>query len=162
MIEGGTVRPLEERDLEELVDLCREHAHYERAPWIERDRAHDLGLLFLGSSDAHAWVATGQGELAGFASATLERSTWEAGHFLHLDCLFLRPAYRGRGLGRRLMREAAAVALRLGARELQWQTPAWNEGAARFYRRLGATSAPKLRFTLGPEPCADLSREGER
>jgi hypothetical protein len=31
---------------------------------------------------------------------------------------------------------------------MQWQTPAWNEDAARFYRRLGPREKLKRRFTL--------------
>jgi hypothetical protein len=31
---------------------------------------------------------------------------------------------------------------------VQWQTPAWNEGAIRFYDRIGAVSKEKLRFFL--------------
>lgn len=151
------IRPFGERDLVELEDLCREHAEYERAVRVDRsDRGARLGEL-LASEDVRCWVVEGEGELGGFASAMLERSTWDAASFLHLDCLYLRPAYRGRGLGSDLMGEVAAAAEELGALNVQWQTPAWNQGAARFYERLGATSAPKLRFTLSREQFGRLA-----
>jgi len=153
------LRPLEQSDLPELADLCHEHAEYERASWNEYDRVARLTSLFLTSDDARCWVVEGDGELAGFATATMERSTWDADCYLHLDCLYLRTAYRGGGLGRRLIAEVALLAVELGAVNLQWQTPAWNEEAARFYYRLGATSAEKLRFTLSPEKCAALLDE---
>jgi ribosomal protein S18 acetylase RimI-like enzyme len=35
-----------------------------------------------------------------------------------------------------------------GCEALQWQTPVWNEGAIRFYDRLGATRLAKQRYTL--------------
>ncbi|MGP3950192.1 hypothetical protein [Streptomyces sp. 7N604] len=41
-----------------------------------------------------------------------------------------------------------AEARGLGLTEVQWQTPAWNEGAARFYERLGARAKEKLRYSL--------------
>lgn len=94
--------------------------------------------------------------LAGFASARLELSTWDAGRYLHLDCIYLRPNDRGGGLGRELIAEVARAAVELGAVNLQWQTPSWNEGAVRFYRRLGASAVEKLRFTLSPEQCSVL------
>lgn len=156
-----SVRNLERTDVPELVRLCREHAQYERAPWSEYERVAKLESLLLGADDARCWVADGAGELAAFASVTLERSTWGAGHYLHLDCIYLRPAYRGQGLGRELMAEVARAAVEMGALDLQWQTPSWNDGAVRFYRRLGATSAEKLRFTLSPEQCRAVAREGE-
>ena len=160
------LRPFETRDLDELVRLCQEHAEYERAPWVERDdRVLALESL-LRAEDAWCWVIESgasnevKAELGGFATVFLERSTWDAGRFLHLDCLYLRPAYRGRGIGQRLMAEAAKTAHELGAISLQWQTPVWNEGAARFYRRLGASAAEKLRFTLSREQIARVAQTG--
>jgi GNAT superfamily N-acetyltransferase len=47
-----------------------------------------------------------------------------------------------------LVEAAADVAREDGCFELQWQTPSWNEGAIRFYQRLGARSTSKERFTL--------------
>lgn len=152
MSSSPTPRPLEERDLAELVQLCREHAAYERSPWVEYERTEGLRALLLDPDDARCWVIEGDGELAGFASVTLQRATWEAGHYLYLDCLFLRPAYRGRGLGRDLMNEVSRFARSLGTTQVQWQTPAWNVDAVRFYHRLGARPEEKLRFTLELEP----------
>lgn len=153
------MRALERGDLGGLVELCREHARYERASWSDHEREQKLEALFLGSGSARCWVVEAPDELAGFASANLELSTWDAGHYLHLDCLYLRAAYRGEGLGQALMEHVARAALELGAVNLQWQTPVWNDGAARFYERLGAGAAEKLRFTLSPEACARLLAE---
>ena len=36
----------------------------------------------------------------------------------------------------------------MGCANLQWQTPAWNEAAIRFYDRLGAGRLAKQRYTL--------------
>ena len=98
------IRPLERRDLAELVQLCREHAEYERARWSEHRREPGLAELLLESDTAWCLIVEAPDELAGFASAALELSTWEAQRYLHLDCLYLRPAYRNRGLGRELVR----------------------------------------------------------
>lgn len=144
----ATLRPFRAADLDELVVLCREHADFEGATWVARaDRASDLGAL-LDSPDACCFVVEGSNELAGYATAMLERSTWGADRFMHLDCLYLRPPYRRRGLGERLVSAVVERARALGATEVQWQTPATNLAAARFYRRLGADETAKLRFTL--------------
>lgn len=65
-----------------------------------------------------------------------------------MDCLFLAADHRGGGLGALLVEAVVAEARRLGLEEVQWQTPAWNEGAVRFYHRLGARAREKLRFSL--------------
>lgn len=92
------------------------------------------------------WVAESRTGLLGYAAATLEFSTWQAAEYLHLDCLFLRESARGAGLGQRLLTAVAACAEGLDVMEMQWQTPAWNENARRFYRRLGAQETDKTRF----------------
>jgi hypothetical protein len=38
--------------------------------------------------------------------------------------------------------------MQAGCATVQWQTPAWNEDAARFYRRLGAVELDKRRYVL--------------
>ncbi|WP_161805599.1 GNAT family N-acetyltransferase [Frateuria defendens] len=63
----------------------------------------------------------------------------------------MREAWRGQGIGLRLWQAAHALAADLGCPAMQWQTPDWNAPAVRFYRRLGATAQPKLRFTLAIE-----------
>ena len=160
------IRELALPDLPQLVRLCREHAAYERAAWIPDDSGREEGLqgLFLAGSSAaergaQAWVVEAGERLVGFATTSLERSTWDARRFLHLDCLYLQEPWRNRGLGRALLARAAQLAVDLGAVNLQWQTPEWNEDAARFYRRLGATEARKIRFTVQPDACARLALE---
>ncbi len=76
-----------------------------------------------------------------------------------MDGLYLRPAYRGGGLGRRLFQRVAQAAVELGAVKVKWQTPAWNVDASRFYERLGATSQEKIRFTLSPSGCKEILGE---
>ena len=163
------IRALEPGDLPDLVELCREHAAYERAPFADSDeREAGLAALFLARPEAldapgagaRCWVVEEAGELVGFATANLELSTWDAGRYMHLDCLYLREGHRGRGLGLALMKQVARAALEAHAVELQWQTPSWNVDAVRFYRRLGASSKDKLRFTLDRAGCALLSERG--
>ncbi|ANM32359.1 hypothetical protein ABI59_19135 [Acidobacteria bacterium Mor1] len=155
------MRPLEARDLPELECLCREHARFERADWGEGPREQGLYRWFLGEGTARCWVVEADPDapytLAGFASANLELSTWDAASYAHLDCLYLREPYRRRGFGRALLARVADYAQRNGAVNLQWQTPEWNVDAIRFYRRVGATSSTKLRFRLDPGACRALA-----
>ena len=83
----------------------------------------------------------------GYATWSLEFSTWRAAEYVHVDCLYLDASCRGQGLGRCVMESIAQRAAVLGATHLEWQTPEWNEDAARFYDSLGARSAVKRRFT---------------
>jgi hypothetical protein len=47
-----------------------------------------------------------------------------------------------------LLNAVRAHATKLAISEIQWQTPGWNEDAARFYLREGASMLRNARFTL--------------
>jgi GNAT superfamily N-acetyltransferase len=134
----------------ELLELIAEHAAYEKAVSAPGGSAANLSkLLFSDPARLHALVAdTPARRLVGYATWSLEVSTWQATEYAHIDCLYLRERARGFGIGQQLIAAVADEARRAGAREVQWQTPDWNDGAIRFYERLGAHHSSKQRFTL--------------
>ncbi len=138
-------------DLDEVVRLVGEHAAYERSAAPAAGLAARLdGLLFgSGAPRLRCFVAElGSGEIVGYATCAPEVSTWDGAEYLHMDCLFLRDGHRGLGLGPRLVEAVVEEAQALGCDHVQWQTPAWNEDAVRFYERIGARATEKLRFKL--------------
>lgn len=140
------IRQVRREDLDSLIDLCAEHAAYERA-YFERGNAH-AGLtqaLFGESARLQCWIAEDH-QLIGYLAATTDFSTWQACEFLHMDCLYVREGHRGSGIGLRLFEALRAHGEANGIAEIQWQTPCWNKGASRFYRRLGATETEKRRY----------------
>lgn len=146
---GAVVRPVRRGDLAALVGLCAAHAAFERAAFADDGLAARLAeALFTSPPRLHAWLALVDGEAVGYASASVEFSTWRGHPLLHLDCLFLHEAARGQGLGRRLLAVVAAQARRLGCEAMEWQTPAWNRDGIGFYLALGATAMDKVRFRL--------------
>ncbi|MFB6620897.1 MULTISPECIES: GNAT family N-acetyltransferase [unclassified Streptomyces] len=148
------VRPARPDDLPRIVELIAEHAAYEKAAPPAPGLADRLAGLLFGTEPPRLRclvAALPDGTLAGYASCAPELSTWDGTEYLHMDCLYLTEASRGHGLGPLLMAAVRAEAGRLGLAEIQWQTPAWNEGAIRFYDRLGATSKEKHRYSLRAE-----------
>ena len=125
--------------------LIAEHAEYEHSkaqPDIaELAKALDGNRLL-------AWIAESGSEPLGYAAVTEDFSTWRAEPFLHLDCLFVREPHRGRGVGADLFRQVQRHAKERGVQSLEWQTPLWNDGAIRFYGRMGGLYAMKARFAL--------------
>jgi len=90
-------------------------------------------------------------KLQGYCSLSREFSTWEGEDYLHMDCLFVTAEARGLKLGEALFQATKEYALEHQLSEIQWQTPEWNKGAARFYHRNGAASSTKLRFCYAVE-----------
>ncbi|GAA3013089.1 GNAT family N-acetyltransferase [Actinokineospora diospyrosa] len=144
-----TVRVVGVADLDVVVELIAEHAEYERAAPPAAGLGERLGgLLFGPLARLRCFVAETDQGVVGYATCVAEVSTWDGGEYLHMDCLYLRPGARGRGVGQLLFEAVREQAKVLGLKEIQWQTPGWNEGAVRFYGRLGATAVEKVRFTL--------------
>lgn len=143
------IRRAEPRDLTQLVQLCADHAVYERTtfdPTGKRERLEHA--LFSRVPRLYAWVVV-QGEvLVGYATATIDYSTWDAAPFAYLDCLYLCPQIRRRGVGVQLLEEVKTLGKLNGCGNVQWQTPHWNEDAIRFYHRQGAHSTSKCRLVL--------------
>lgn len=143
------IRDICEDDIDALISLCREHALYERSTYEEDGKAARLKrALFASEPRLRSWVAEAGGELIGYATATIDFSTWSAQTFLHMDCLFVRDGWRNAGVGLALLDRVVEHAREVKTSEIQWQTPDWNGDASRFYRRCGATEIPKRRFYL--------------
>jgi len=67
-----------------------------------------------------------------FASMVGRRGLW-------LDDLFVSPEFRGKGIGKALMRCLADIAVRSRCGRFEWSVLDWNRSAIAFYRKLGAT-----------------------
>ena len=152
------LRPAEARDAAEVLALIRELADYERL--LDEVDATPEGLraaLFgpaprvfcdiaewHGSADGSADGAEAAGDaggapaVTGFALWFYNFSTFRGRHGIYLEDLFVRPAFRGRGIGRALLAGLAARCVREDLARLEWSVLDWNEPALDFYRSLGA------------------------
>ncbi len=137
------------RDVPRLHALIRHHAAFEKSDAsLTTDELESLLLARPGPIRFLVAAEEGNGDLLGYAALTFDWSVWRARRYAHLDCLFVAEAHRGGGIGSRLLAAARAAASVEGADRLEWQTPAWNEEARRFYLREGAASEAKLRFRV--------------
>ena len=74
---------------------------------------------------------------AGYAICFPIYSTFQ-GPALFLEDVYVRPQFRDKGIGKLLIGEVAAMAMREGCRALRWEVLQWNQPAIDFYKRLGA------------------------
>lgn len=70
--------------------------------------------------------------------------TFSGQRVLCLEDIYIRPEHRGSGIGARAMALLAALAKHRGCRGMLWEVKAGNDGAERFYTRLGATHDPSI------------------
>ena len=144
------IAPATPSDVPGLVALIRALADYERLSDICTSTETDLAEALFGTrpcAEALAARISGfNGEIVGFALFFHTFSTFLGQRSLWLEDLFVLPAHRARGIGRRLLFAVAAIARERKCGRFEWAVLDWNEPAIRFYRALGATVMPDWRI----------------
>jgi GNAT superfamily N-acetyltransferase len=136
---GFTLRPATPSDLPVILACIRALADYERlAHECVATEALLRESLFGARPSAEVVLAYAGAEPAGFALWFESYSTFLAKPGLYLEDLFVYPQYRGRGLGRQLLRHLARVAVERSYGRVEWSVLDWNVDAIGFYRSLGA------------------------
>lgn len=133
------LRPATRTDVPQILGFIRELAEYEKL--AHEAVATEAGMseqLFGAHPAAGVVIAEVDGQPAGFALFFQNFSTFLGLPGLYLEDLFVRPQYRGLGLGRRLMAHLARLAVERGYGRFEWSVLDWNAPAIGFYRSLGA------------------------
>jgi GNAT superfamily N-acetyltransferase len=142
-----TLRPAELRDVSAIVGLIRELAEFEQLTHLLQVTPEKLRPQLFGEKPAaEALVAESAGEVIAFALFFTNFSTFLAQPGLYLEDLYVKPQQRGRGIGEALLTRLGRLAVERGYGRFEWCVLDWNEGAIRFYQRLGATMQPDWRL----------------
>ncbi len=133
------IRPAVPDDIPQILAFIRELAEYEREP--QAAVATHADLLRDGFSEPrrfHCLIAESSGQPAGLALYFYTYSTWRGHPGIYLEDLFVRPAFRGKGIGKALLASVAAVAVAEGCPRFEWAVLNWNTPAIDFYQSVGA------------------------
>ncbi len=133
------LRPAGPDDAADIHRLIVALATYEREP--DAVVATPEGLRAQLAADRPPFeclLAEVDGVVVGFALYFYNYSTWRGRPGLYLEDLFVEPARRGRGLGRRLLARLAAIAVDRGCARMEWMVLDWNAPAIAVYEAIGA------------------------
>ena len=161
-----SIRPATPADIPLILSLIHELADYERAPeeaiaTPELMRQHLFGSGLGKGPTAECVIGEVVGVAQGFAVYFHNFSTWKGRPGMYLEDLFVRPAARGSGLGKALLKHVAAVAVSRGCPRLEWAVLDWNEPAIGFYKKLGAVPMSEwTTFRTTGAALAELANQG--
>ena len=183
-----SVREATPEDVAQMHQMINELAEYEKAP--EEVIATELDLIkaLFGRDfsspefDQHDSISTsgsantphGQpavyafviedpndsDQLAGMAIWFLNYSTWDGTHGVYLEDLYVRPQFRGQGMGKALMKRLAQVCIDNDYSRFQWWVLNWNQPAIEVYRAMGAKAMDEWTvYRVSGQELKDLASE---
>jgi GNAT superfamily N-acetyltransferase len=122
-----------------IFSLICELAEYEKLSHeVEATEAGIAAALFDENPRLFCEIAEWNGEAVGFAVWFFNFSTFSGRLGIYLEDLFVRPAFRGRGIGKALLAHLAKLCVENGWSRLQWSVLDWNTPSIDFYKTLGA------------------------
>jgi GNAT superfamily N-acetyltransferase len=125
-------------DVAELAKMIHELAAFERASGqCTITESQVRKALFGDSPIVHAHVAEVDDQIAACALWFLNFSTWDGEAGIYLEDLFVRQAFRRRGLARALLSELARECVTAGYTRLTWAVLDWNADAIALYEGVG-------------------------
>ena len=142
------IRAATANDVALLRTLIRELAEFERQ--LDQCVIEEADLLrdgFGANPKFRALIAEWNGQTAGYALFFGYYSSW-AGPGLYLEDVFVRPEFRGKGIGMALLAAVARISLQENCCAMRWEVLDWNEPAIEFYKSLGAEFRDEWRPVL--------------
>ena len=133
------IRPVRPGEAGLVFTFVRELAAYERLlDAVDATEAMIDAALFAPTPRVFCDIAEWDGDPAGFALWFPNFSSFRGRHGLYLEDLFVRPAFRRRGIGSALFRHLARRCVAQGWTRFEWAVLDWNAPSIAFYRSLGA------------------------
>jgi GNAT superfamily N-acetyltransferase len=144
---AATIRAATSADVGAIFSLMFQLAEFEKLTHLfvtTEAGVHDA--LFGARPSAEAMVAQEEGgRIVAYALFFHNFSTFLGRRGLYLEDLYVQPSQRGTGLGTRMLRELAALAVERQCGRFEWTVLDWNQPAISFYEKMGATVLPDWR-----------------
>lgn len=154
-----TIAPVARAEVPALMELIRELASFERLEHEVEATPKTLEEALFGALPAAGAVFVRcDGELAGYAIYFFTFSSFVGRAGIWLEDVYVRPQFRNRGAGRKLIEAVAQIGAERNCGRFEWTALNWNEHALDFYERLGARKMDE--WVLLRMNAADLARLG--
>ena len=133
------IRPAREKDASVILLLIKELAEYERLSHEILATENDIRNTLFGERPfAETLIGEYEGLPVSFALFFHNYSTFIGKPGIYLEDLYVRPAYRGKGFGSKMLAYIAALAKERNCGRFEWSVLNWNTPAIMTYEKLGA------------------------
>ncbi|HEX5509226.1 MAG TPA: GNAT family N-acetyltransferase [Pseudolabrys sp.] len=159
-----TIRAARPADSALVFSFVCELADYERlSSEVNATESQIAAELFSVQPRTFCDIAEWNGEAVGFAVWFLNFSSFSGRNGLYLEDIFVRPAFRGKGLGKALMKRLAQRCVSEGWPRFEWTVLDWNKPSIEFYRSIGARVMEEWRICrMSGEALQRFARENAR
>lgn len=141
-------RAIQSEDVEEVYAMAMELAEFEKITHLVQSTPADLRRALFEERILEGLVldSPNSDELVGFAIFYRNFSSFTGKTGLWLEDLYVRPHYRGQGMGKSLLDRFLEIAQEKGCGRAEWSVLDWNTSAIEFYRSRNAEVMPDWRI----------------
>lgn len=139
MQEKLIIRNAKESDIHNIIGLIKELAEFEKLLHLVKITETDMkNVLFGENKFVQILLAEYDGILAGQALFFNNFSTFLGKPGIYLEDLYVKPDFRGKGIGKALLDKLISIAKEKNYGRVEWCVLDWNKSAIDFYKGLGA------------------------
>lgn len=128
----------ERKDVPVILELIKELASYEKMSDQVAADEKTLETWLFDKKTAEVLLAFEDGKAVGYALFFHNFSTFLGKAGIYLEDLFVKPEFRGKKIGKSLLKKVASIAVERGCGRLEWSCLDWNEPSINFYLSLDA------------------------
>lgn len=134
-----TIRRAEKSDIPNILMMIKELAEYEKLLHEVVTTEEYLEKVIFGPQKfVEVLLAEFNGALAGQTIFFQNFSTFIGRPGLYIEDLYVRPEFRGKGVGKALLNEVIKLAKDRNCGRVEWVVLDWNHPAIEFYKSIGA------------------------
>ena len=127
------------KDVPLVLSLIKELAEYEKLTHEVIASEKDLSRNLFGPKKfAEVLLGYYNNEPTGMALFFHNYSTFEGKPGIYLEDLYVKPEFRGKGIGKALLLKLIRIAGKRKCGRVEWAVLDWNQPAIDFYKKLGA------------------------
>ncbi|GIK22346.1 MAG: N-acetyltransferase [Ignavibacteriota bacterium] len=133
------IRFAEKSDTPIIFSLIKQLAEYEKLSDKVITTEEKIKQSIFGNDQfIEVLIAEFEGKAVGYALFFKNYSTFLGKAGIYLEDLFVLPDYRGKGIGKSLLKKIISIAKQRDYGRVEWSVLDWNVSAIEIYKKIGA------------------------